>query len=519
MIPRKPTRQATAQAQSIPAPTGGLNARDSVALMAATDAIVMDNMFPQTTDVVLRNGREDFASFDGKCESLLSYQGSLLQKLFAGVFDGSTWSLYNATGGGPLSTAAVGGADETIQPLTSTRFDYVNFGTIGGQFLLAVNASDPGLQYDGTNWTAWTLTGVDTADLFTLAVYAERLWAGEKDSFSAWYLPVNQITGTAVELNLASLFKLGGTLSNIVTWSADTASEISDFIAFVSSLGEVVAFSGTDPSDANNWRRVAQFQIGRPVTKGNRGWRKLGSEAILISVDGAVPLSKAVMTDRSDMSSSVTDKIRPLINRDVLNNGSRFGWVIMLHASGSKLLVNVPTSEGVSSYQYVMNTQTGAWCRFTGWPAFCFEVVLDSLYYGGANGISKADVGTSDAGDSINADVKQAFSYLGKRGQQKRVTMARAVLNLNGPINLGLDVNIDYGDSAPSSIVPISGGLGDPWGGIWNVAWSGASAIYRAWNSIRGVGFAIAPRLRVQARSIKLSWTVTDIVYEAGGLL
>jgi hypothetical protein len=519
VIPRKPTRKATAQAQSIPSPIGGLNARDSVALMAETDAIVMDNMFPRTTDVVLRDGNEGHASFDGDCESLMAYQGALLTKLFAAVFDGSTYSLYDASGGGALSVAVVGGSGDTIQALSGSRFDYVNFGTIGGQFMLAVNAADTGLKYDGVNWASWTLTGVDTADLFTLGVYAERVWAGQKDSFNVWYLPVNQITGTAVQLNIASLFKLGGTLSNIVTWSADTASEIADFIAFVSTLGEVVAFSGTDPSDANNWRRVAQFQIGRTVAKGNRGWRKLGSEAILISVDGAVPLSKAVMTNRSDMSNSVTDKIRPLINRDVLNNGARYGWVLMLHASGSKLLLNVPTSESVSSYQYVMNTQTGAWCRFTGWNAFCFEVSLDTLYYGGANVIKKADVGTSDSGDSINADVKQAFSYLGRRGQQKRVTMARAVLNLNGPINLGLDVNLDYGDSAPSSIVPISGGLGDPWGGIWSVAWGGASAIYRAWNSIRGVGFAIAPRLRVQARGIKLSWTVTDIVYEAGGLL
>lgn len=519
MIARKPERRATALSTSLPAPIGGLNARDSIALMSPSDAVLMDNMFPRTTDVALRAGRTDFATFDGNCESLLVYSGLSTSKLFAAAFDGATYSIYDATAGGTLFVAAVGGASNTVQALGDARFDYVNFGTIGGQFLLAVNGVDSGLKYDGSSWATWTLTGVDTADLCSLAVYAQRVWGMETNTFNVWYLDVNAISGTATQLNLASLFRLGGSLSNIVTWSADTASELADFIAFVSTLGEVVAFTGTDPSDATNWRRVAQFQIGRPVIRGNRGWAKVASESVLVSVDGAVPLSKAVLTDRASMAVAVSDKIRQLINRDALSHGSRFGWSIVLHASGSKLIVNVPTNELTSAYQYVMNSQTGAWCRYTGWNAFCFAVMLDSLYFGTSNGISKADTGTDDAGESINADVLQAYSYLGRRGQQKRLSMARPILELDGPINLGLDINVDFKGVPPSSVVPISGGSGDPWGGIWDVAWSGGPAVYGAWNGIRGVGVAVAPRIRLQARSINLSWTATDIVYEAGGIL
>ena len=47
---------------SLPAPTGGLNVRDSLDVMARTDAIVMDNYIPLDTKVVLRKGYCKYAA-------------------------------------------------------------------------------------------------------------------------------------------------------------------------------------------------------------------------------------------------------------------------------------------------------------------------------------------------------------------------------------------------------------------------------------------------------------------------
>jgi hypothetical protein len=230
-------------------------------------------------------------------------------------------------------------------------------------------------------------------------------------------------------------------------------------------------------------------------------------------------MSTAVMQDRANVSRTITDKIRNKFNEDVVKHGARFGWSVTLHSSGQKLLVNVPTLENSTSYQYVMNTQTGAWCRFTGWDAFCFESTSDTLYWGGAGVLSKADTGLDDDGDSITADAKQAFTYFGQRGRQKDMKMARPILNIDGPVNLVMGVDIDYGDVDPGSTVEIAGNAGDPWETAWDVAWTGAAVIYRSWNSVRGVGFAIAPRVKVQASGINLSWAATDFVYEYGGIL
>jgi hypothetical protein len=487
--------------------------------MPETDALKLDNWFPSTTSVNLRNGFDPHATFTGNCETILAYNG-VTRGIFVAV-DGSDISIINATSGGAISTAVVGGSGDTIQALTSARFDYQNFGTTGGQFLSVVNGEDTPLQYNGSTWIASTMTGagLTTSNLFTVAVYAERLWFAEVDTFNVWYLPLQSITGTLTKLALGSLFKLGGALSNIVTWSSDSGSLLAEFIGFISTEGEVVVFSGENPASITTWSRIAQFRIGKPVTRGNRCWAKFASEAVVITADGLIPLSLVVTQGRTDESTAISDKIRNSFNRDVQKHGSRFGWSVVLHPIGQKLLVNVPTRELATSYQWVMNSQTRAWCRFTAWDAFCFETMRDALYWGGDGVLALADTGLDDDGDSITGDAKQAFSYFGQRGRQKQMTMARPILSLNGPISLVLGIDVDYQDTDPGSVVPIAGNVGDPWEVAWNVAWTGAGVIYRSWNSVRGVGFAIALRVKVQSSGVNLSWSATDFVFEVGSIL
>ena len=50
------SKQRTALTASLPSPIGGWNARDSLASMSPTDAVVLNNFFPTPTDVTLRKG-------------------------------------------------------------------------------------------------------------------------------------------------------------------------------------------------------------------------------------------------------------------------------------------------------------------------------------------------------------------------------------------------------------------------------------------------------------------------------
>jgi len=137
-------RGRVATTKTLSAPVGGLNALNALAEMPETDAVIMDNWFPRTSDIVTRNGFASWATgFTGNVETLLAFRSSTTQQMF-GIANGS---VYNCTSFGAIGAAVVTG-------LQNSRFQYTNFGTIGGHFVYAVNDNpiDPPLLYDGATW-------------------------------------------------------------------------------------------------------------------------------------------------------------------------------------------------------------------------------------------------------------------------------------------------------------------------------------------------------------------------------
>lgn len=488
--------------------------------MAQTDAEMMENWFPSSTKCTVRNGYSTWNTFTGVCQSIMVYNGLTLTKVFPCVKNASVYSIYDGSAAGALSSAVVGGGGATVEALTNCRWDYVNFGTAGGQYLIAVNGSDAPLQFDGTTWTASGLTGGTVAHYQSITNFAHRLFVFEKNSFVVRYWPVETISGaSATALQLGSLFKLGGHLVAMGSITDDGGGLV-DYIGFISSEGEVVAFSGSDPSDATKWTLSAHFRIGRPVIVGNRTWCKWGTDALILCTDGVYPLLKAIQAGRKVENLSVSDKIRPSLANDISVYGAKYGWVVLVHPHGDKLIVNVPTSEDISSYQWVMNTQTGSWTKFTGWTAFCFEVSQDTLYMGGNGVMLKADTGALDGNMAIKFKARQAYNYLGARGNLKHVKMMRPILTADGDYDMVIASDVDYRDSNPVLLRNVAGGAGDPWGaGTWDALWSGPPVTSLHWYGVNGIGHAIAPYLAGQLSGTTLSWSATDVVYERGGVL
>lgn len=509
--------QSVSSSISLPAPIGGLNSKQSVANMGEEFALVLENWFPTPNDVQIRYGYDSFATFTGLCETIITYNGVTSTKVFVAV-NTTNDAIIDATAGGAISTPVVGGSGPTVQAITSCQFDYVNFGTSGGQFLSLVNGADAPLQYDGTNWIASTMTGGTPANLFTVGVYSSRLWYAQKNSRSVWYQVTGGITGALTEINLGPLFKEGGTINSIITIT-DASNTLADYIGFLTTEGEIVAYTG-DPAGAT-WAKVAHFKIGRPVTRGNRCWTKWGSDAVVVCADGVFPIRQAIEQNSRSNSLALSDNIRSLLNNDLRVYGGLANWGITLHPSGSKLIVNVPLVLSSESRQWVMNTDHGAWCKFTGWDAFCFAVTRDTLYWGGDGVLAKADDVTylDDDGSAIVADAKQAFNYFGTRGRTKLIKMARPILAIDGSISVALDIDVDYEDTPPTQFNAIGGMSGDPWGGTWDVTWGGAAVVHREWYSVLGEGHAIAFRFRAQSDGVACAWSATDFIYQVGGML
>ncbi len=508
---------------SLPAPTGGLNARDALANMPETDAVVLDNWFPQNNSVVRRGGSvvtcDDFGA-----ESLMAYNG-LTSSILLGA-SGST--IFTATASDGLPTY--------YTTATNARFQHVNFATSGGKFMYMVNGADNALLFNGTTITAITgvstpaITGVNTNTFIHVNSFKKRLWFTEKDSTKIWYLPVDSIGGAATSFDFGSLFRRGGYLVGMVTWTVNDTNGTDEYAVFVSSEGECLVYQGTDPSSAATWALRATFVMGRPV--GRRFYKNVASDVYMITTDGVVALTQSLLLNRSQVNATLSDKIRDLIQADTVAYKNNFGWELCFFPAGQKIICNVPQTTGSSpySYQYVMNSDTGMWCTFNyiipAWNAYCFEVMNDKLYYGDQAKVYQADVvgasEVSDNGTPIYATVQGAFSYFGARGQQKYLTMVRPTMQFDGEITVDMSILADYSSDGDVSSVVLSnsGGTGTLWNdSFWNdPAWASPNSINSEWRSLANIGYSLSLKMTTSC-TIDLKWIATDYVFQRGGVL
>lgn len=509
-IPRSTQRS---QAVTIAAPIGGWNARDALGDMNKNDAVVLTNMWPGTSSVILRKGMTAHVTGIGaQVESLMCYHSGAADTLFAAA----STKFYNVTTAGAVGAAVVTG-------LTNARWQYVNFTTSGGSFLLAVNGADKLHGWSGSAWYvdgdgAHDITGVDTATCPNITVFKNRIWLVVTGSLKAWYLPINAIAGAATALDMSSLCEKGGYLMAAMTWTIDSGYGVDDYLAFITNNGEVLVWRLTDPTTPTGIGLVGVYQIGSPI--GRRCWVKYAGDLLLITQDGVVPMSGALQSSRLNPRVSITDKIQLAMSDAVTSYGANFGWQLLPFPKGNQLYLNVPVKEGSQQQQYVQNNITKAWCNFTGWTANCFELLGDNLYYGANGTVFHAWNGATDNSTNIPSFAIQAFNAYGSPAQ-KQCKMIRFHFLTDGNPAIYGNVNVDYDladNSAQLSAAPITLGIWDA--STWdNALWGSGLAPAGNWETATAIGSVFAPILKTATQGIQLQWVATDLLFESGGVL
>ena len=501
----------------LPIPTGGLDAISPLTNMPKENAIVLDNWFPQLRYLELRRGHVehcDTGVTDGAIESLMAYNAGLdaSDKLFAAV----TTTIRDVTTGTPSTV---------VTTLTNARWQHINFATSGGNFLVMCNGADGVRTWNGTVWATSTITGVTAADLIHLAGFKSRIWFVKKDSLDAYFLPPDSIAGAATRFALGGTMKEGGYLVAIATWSLDGGDGPDDRIAFISSEGEVAIYAGTDPTSASLFKLQGVYKIGAPI--GRRCTFRVGGDVAVICVDGVVPLSKAMVVERgAALTVAITANIQPLLNQNAADFRNLFGWQLISYPLGTRAILNVPQLENETAIQYVMNTVSGAWCRFTGMNANCWEIFQEQPYFGGNDGIVyRADTGGDDAGEAIAADLQSAFTDLDSP-LLKTFTMIRPFIITDGDVSPGLALNVDYRSDAQVDTVPASIAAAAQWDiADWDVdLWPIEENLVADWREVGSMdGNTVSIRMGLAAQGssgdVVLRLVAFQILYVPGGLI
>lgn len=503
-----------ARTSSVPAPLGGWNARDALGAMGPQDAVWLTNFFPGTSAVILRSGYTQWATgITGYVNSVMGYVSGSSSKLFAAAGT----SIYDVTSGGAVGAASVTG-------LTNVKFQYINFTTTGGSYMLMVNGADKMRIFDGTSWHAdgdgapYDVTGVNTQNCINIQAFKNRIWMIQQNTLKAWYLPINAIGGAATSLDMSSVFQDGGSLIAAMTWTIDAGYGMDDLMAFITSTGEIAVYRLTDPTTPSGISLIGLYAVGSPI--GYRCYIKYMGDLLIITQDGVTPMSRQLQSSRLDPRVNVTDKIQFAVSTAVSSYSANFGWQLLAFPKENMLFLNVPIAVGSQQQQYVMNTITGSWCNFTGWEANCWELFGDNPYFGGNGYVGKAWTGTADNSSNITASALQSFQDYGYNGQ-KSANLIRYHLFANTSPSVSGNVNVDYdlSDYTASLSTVLSGvGLWDS--ATWDASpWGGDLSPTAQWQVCTGIGYTLAPAIKTSTSGINLQWISTDVVYEPAGIL
>jgi hypothetical protein len=502
-------RSAVSKELSRPAPILGWNAKEALSEMDFRSAIVLDNWFPTNTDVRVRKGSSDYVTGLLSCQTLMAWTSGTTKKLFAA----SDGSIFDVSSIGAVSAPAA--TNHSNSSWQHCQFE----NNSGGHFLIAANGSDSPQYYNGAQWDSLSISGIaSSSKLKSVSVFKNRLFFVENNSLNIWYLPLSSIQGQAAKLNIGALARSGGNVRCCFAIPTTAGNAPDDYFGVVTDQGELFIFAGDDPSTATSWRLVGSFQTGRPI--GWRCWTKWGDDVALLTDLGLVSVTSIVHSENT-LGRLISDNIRDAIPQAIAAKEDFLGWQVIASTRDKQLIVNVPGSAAGESEQYVMNTDTGAWCRFLGWPAECFEVQDGRLYFGGTKGIRVANSGRSDAGEAIDADASTAYDYVNARGRNKHFKMIRPTFLADGSVSVSVSMGTDFGPAPLMSAPNLTEGGGSAYNSsAWDMSiWAQQPRPTRNWNAAGVDGDCVTTRVKVRTSAAEIKWMSTDLLYEVGGIL
>lgn len=330
----------------IPPPLDGLNLIAGPADYKLTEARKLD--WYRVFDFGIRQVGKPIRSITdvSKIGTMFSYtQSASTTERMLFVTNNKVWRLDNPT---DASATDITGA----VVITSDQF----FGTCHNKRLFFFNGTDTPFVHDlGTgNVTAFSASGPTLANLAQGTSFNHRLYIVEKQSTIIWYGGVDAISGTFTSLDVGAVFKSPGYVSFVASWTFNQGSANEDFFVIVSSLGEVLLYSGYYP-DASNWQLIGRARIPAPVFAPlTQPYTTIGTELYVATKRGLVALSGAFTgLPKPDPYETISRKIKDSTLTSIAPTADR---------NNPFLYVANNLGSGVGDV-YCHNYERGAWSR------------------------------------------------------------------------------------------------------------------------------------------------------------
>jgi hypothetical protein len=411
--------------------------------------------------------------------------------------DSSVWIANNAhiTGAAPL-TFAQQRASSPLLWSQAVSPSIIKSGQLSGNYcasqlanqsgehmLVANEAGDFLLHFDGTTWTTFNASQINADpaiapppsciaghNLTYVWKYRGRFFFIEGGTMNAWYLPTNASQGRILQIPLAGAATKGGKLLCGFTWSIDAGDGIDDKCVFMTDQGELLIFTGSDPSTAANWRQEGRYATSFPL--GMNCHTPIGGDVLIATVDGIIPISASITKDTAQLElAAITRPIKPMW-RDEVNAKRALPWTMLKWDEFGGLFVTFPGGIAGSLTMAAVNVATGAWCRYTNIDAMCFGRLRADAFFGTQDGkIVQFERTGTDNGTPYTATMVGGWEMFSSQSATIVWRQARASFRARSgePFQPQLAATTDYVIviPAPPSAAPDPGPL-DVWDqGLW----------------------------------------------------
>ncbi len=194
------------------------------------------------------------------------------------------------------------------------------------------------------------------------------------------------------------------------------------------------------------------------------------------------------------------------------------------YPQGNYLLINLQDSNSASSVQFVMNTITGAWCKFTNQNAIHWVVWNNDLYFLSDeirivlgvpvifSNVYLADNGEYDEdgyspGDKVARSIKlrQAYNFLDNPTTVKSFTSAKVYTEQTQGLQLTLGCDVDFDNVPATSSVSDNTTL--------------TSKLYKPVMGLKGIGEGLSLRIDQETTEKSMDIYGTKVFWKEGGNL
>lgn len=478
-------------------------------------ATILDNWLIDEDKIRCRNGtRKVYSDPDvAPVKTLIPFYGY------------PTQNMAGATAGKLVSYSGV----EIGTGFLSDDWSWSSFANLGeATYTVMCNGQDGIYSWDGTNGTTGLVkeavtapasaTWVNPDAMAMILAHQNHLWFADNNNLAVFYLPLQQKTGELAVLPLNALFKRGGTVRAIYSWTVDGGDGMNDKLVIFSSNGECAIYAGTDPD--TDYALDGVYRFDAPMSKDCVV--QYGGELYVLISTGLVPMSTLMRAQVEQLGQSDKNVFSAFMDasRRFRNNG---GWQAILDPSTSRIICNLPAG-GVDHYtqmvRFMPNTYWTSWsavkARSWGW-------LNNSLYFGDDKGNIYAMRRTylDDDAAPIKVDVQFAWSNFKTPGI-KHFKMLKPYIITDGAPRPMIDMMVDFESIPPANQPDLSFSTdGADWDdATWDEAdWAPGSVMIAKWSGVGRLGVVGAPRLQALIKGCEFSVAGIDVLYETGSVL